>query len=362
MVSKIKEKFSTKARRFWKAGGEDVYIHRQTGETYVPSLGGTKPLDENFYNYRKVTPEERKRILNESIAKEKFEKDYSSGQRKKSTLAWLGRRKEGAVEKGGKIKLWGKRKGTGAYKKGKYAWRHKGQAVDYGVHATSQIGPTAARFGYALPSPFQVFTLAWQKSSSAIKTITILAFAFVILFIPWGIFYYTGWAMAAAFMFLISLIYWIFVNIFNGLASVLVTIINGIASIIMGSIIWIVEAIMDFFMKGDGWYWSNGHQILDGSLISYSQIANVPSLMIVTPPAWEGWMNTILIVKLFEHIPGLSAIFNAYSTHIGNGVSQAFANFVATADPWSVVAVALLPLAIFVGFLIYVYQKNKYYI
>jgi len=224
------------------------------------------------------------------------------------------------------------------------------------------IGSAITSFpaGGMIRNVVDVFVMAWNKMSTTMKLLIALVFFVAILFVPWGIFYYVGWAVGAAFMFLISLIYWVFVNLFNGLASGIIAIINGVATVFMGFIIWVVEAIMHIFM-GSSWSWWNGRALMENSLISYHSIAgNVPSLLTIQTPVWQGWFNTTLIVKLFEHIPALQGIVDAYNDFIVAGMRNAFAGFVNTAEGWQVILVGLIPLFAVIGVLIYIYYTNRY--
>jgi hypothetical protein len=187
----------------------------------------------------------------------------------------------------------------------------------------------------------------------------------VILFVPWGVFYYTGWAVGAAFMFLISLIYWAFASFFNAIAYVLVTAINAVASIVMGVIIWIVEFFMSIFMKPNyvnpakgtyEYYWVAGHNLFDNALLRYSDVATVPTLMVPITPEWQPWMNQILIVKLFQLVPGLQAIADMF-TAVGNAMGKAFESIILHSPPWIVILIGLLPVILVIAIGIYVYKK-----
>lgn len=284
--------------------------------------------------------------------------------------------------------------------------KYAGEALDTTKRTITRFGTAGAQLGEAISEtaehsigPIQVFQLAWQRMSVTLKWLIILVFLVVVFFVPWGIFYYSGWAVAAAFMFLISLIYWVFISFFNGIAYVLVSLINGITRVVMGVIIFVVEYILDFFtrdgmkfvpnptwaarFKGDPWtydafkdaasrsttnaycvavyshYWYEGHLLLEGSLIRYDQIANIPALMFISPPEWQPWMYNILIVKLLEHIPGLAALVKAWDQNMGRGMSDAMANFVATAEPWLVVFVGSLPFIVIIAIFIYVWYTNR---
>jgi len=261
------------------------------------------------------------------------------GRQKSRISSWGGRRKEGAGDK------WNKFKG-----KSNVAWKHKGQAVNYGIGAVHKGAETTARFGYALPSPFQIWTLAWQKMSNALKLVTILAFALAILFIPWGVFYYVGWAVAAAFMFLVSLIFWVFTSLFNGIAYVLVTIINAATSIVMGVIVWLVQAVFNALGLG---VWTNGQTLMQTSLLEYSQIANIPSLYTIVTPSWQPWMNDPLIGHLFK-MAGISFDFSWLFTP--------FKNFYSALPPEQAVVLGLTIIAVPIIFLVYVYYKNRHHI
>lgn len=221
-------------------------------------------------------------------------------------------------------------------------------------------GRTASRFGYALPSPVQIWTLAWQKTSKALKMLTLIVFTFVLLFVPWGVFYYTGWAVGAAFMFLISLVFWVFSSVFNGIAFVLVSLINMIASVIMGAIIFIAEFVLQFLLgknavdpyTGESVYrWEGGRQLFEGSLIEYSDIAAVPQLMHIQEPAWQPWMNDTMI----GHLMGLMGITDAFGW-----IGESFENFYTGLDWAQATALGCLIVAIPIGLLIYTYWKNRY--
>jgi hypothetical protein len=254
------------------------------------------------------------------------------------------------------------------------------QGASYGLGATTrnmarsgegirQLGSGVRDIGGAITSfpaggmikqVVDVFTLAWSKMSSTIKSLIVIVFFVAILFVPWGVFYYAGWAVGAAFMFLISMIYWVFVNIFNALASGIIAVVNGVASIFMGFIIWIVEAIMHIFL-GSGWQWWNGRGLMENSLISYHAIApgGAPALLSVQAPVWQNWFNTTLIVKLLEHIPGAQAFIDAYNTVVVGGIHNAFSGFVGSAPGWMIIVVGLIPLLATISVLVYVYYKNK---
>ena len=300
------------------------------------------------------SPEERKVALTPSYRREIIETEKrgpvyvpkgSPYREKPKKTSWLGRfgRKTPKTYKPGHAKI--------AKQKGKVAWRSTGNALTTSRHAIRRGGETAAKFGYALPGPVQIFVLAWQKTTKALKWLTILVFALVLLFVPVGVFSYAGWAVGAAFMFLLSLIFWVFVNLFNGLASILVTIINGIASIIMGAIIWVIEAIMDFFMTGEGYYWTNGHELLDNALIKYSQIANVPELYHIVTPTWEPWMNE----PLFAHLMGMLGISFDLSW-IGAPIRAFYSGLPVEQAMIIGLAIIIAPIA----FLIYIYYKNRH--
>jgi len=261
-------------------------------------------------------------------------------------------------------------------------------------------------------SPIQIFQMAWTRLSATLKVLVIFIIFAAVLFIPWGLFYYTGWAIAAAFMFLISLIYWLMISMLNGIAFIAISIVNGVITIIMRMVIFIVEAILQFLVRhhmkvvpvptwaagieGDPYanpeyqadaaelqtaitdgtahwdnpivfdyaqaipsnYWYQGHLLLESSLIAYDQIANIPSLMFAQAPEWQDWMYETVIVK-FINILGLDTIGNSFKDWMAVGISNSFESFINFAPPWIVVLVGLLP-AIIIGIIIYlVYKKNK---
>ena len=328
-------------------------------------------------------------IKNITPSKPVAEKKASWWNRGKKKASWWNRGKK-------KSKNWLYHRKTESKESGRVAWHHFGSAKNKAIGAAGRTSSAATGLGYSLPAPVQIWTLAWQKSSKTMKYLIALVFFLAIFFVPWGIFYYAGWAMAAAVMFLISLIYWVFVNIFNGIASIIISIINGIVRVIMGAVILIVEFIMNVFTRdthkwvpdplwasrysGDPWsytmfmlhrpgyavrvpaeYWWQGHVLLEGSLIRYDQLANIPSLMLVEAPPWEPWMYTTLIVKFFEHIPGLNGLANGMFM-LNEGIAGGFADFVSTADPLHVIVVGCIPIILVASVLGYVYYSNRHHL
>jgi len=415
-----KERIAAGTRRLLRGGGERVYVHRDTGEIYIPRFAKRQQIkDFNTKNWREVYGIERKKKIEQKITQEKFEKEKAPTMVQKQKR-WFGRRKEGAIAKGSTVKkkgiAWFGRRKEGAYAKGgkvkaksKWAWKHKGAALEKGVRTSTEASirmrQAGTRMGYALPAPFQIFTLAWEKASKVMKILIILVFFLCIFFIPWGIFYYAGWAVAAAVMFLLSLIYWIFITLFNGIASLIVSLINGAVRMIMSAVIMVVEVVLDALTEGTNvaatwerkvpeplWasrytgtyngtqmdvfeaataagrnvtvpnhYWWDGHVILEGSLINFSQIANVPALMTVVAPQWQSWMYDTLIVKMIQFIPGLKGLTDGWLS-VNRGIVGAFEHFVDTAPGYQVLIVGLIPIIIIISLVLIVYFKNRHYL
>jgi hypothetical protein len=282
--------------------------------------------------------------------------------RKNNTIAY-------AKTAGGGAKKYGVQAGRGAYKYGGIAWRNKGQYARRGTELTSNASEAAANFGYALPGPFKVFTLAWRKMTTTLKALTILVFALAILFVPWGVFYYTGWAVGAAFMFLVSLLYWVTISAFNGIANVLVAVINAITRILMSAIIAFVEWVTGFFtgtaMKSvtieiggikitrsvSANYWTQGHEILENSLISYDQIASVPSLMTVVTPEWQGYFNDTIAGHILDMF-GVQASLAFLSDPVRE--------FYTSLEPMYAMAIGCCIVAIPVILLAIIYYRNSH--
>jgi hypothetical protein len=269
-------------------------------------------------------------------------------------LNWFGRRKEGIgyrLENRKYNKAETQREAINMRTKMDY-WKGK-------ISPVSNVSKILPQVGFSLPGPFQVFTLAWQKMTSTMKLVIVMVFFLAILFLPWGIFYYAGWAIGAAAMFLVSMIYWIFVNFFNAIATGIIGVVNGVATIFMGFIIWIVEAIMGVFMNG--YHWVNGRDLLTNSLITYNTVADVPSLLTVKVPEWQNWFNTTLIAKLLEHVPGLQAFVNAYNDVVVKAIKNVFSGFVESAPGWQVILIGLIPIFIIAAIVIIVYVRNRKY-
>jgi len=267
-----------------------------------------------------------------------------------------------------KLKGWGSTGKRDVYRAGRFGLNTANRNIQRGGMALNQLSGSvkgAVPFGSTVTGMFRtvgsIFVLAWNQMSMSMKALIALAFFVAILFVPWGLFYYAGWAIAAAVMFLISLIYWVFANLFNAIASGLIAVINGVATIFMGVIVRIVEGILSLLFVGgwSGYGWQQGRDLMNHALLPYSSIATPPNLMNIQTPHWQPFFNTTLIAKLFEHIPGLQAFADSFNKYIGQGIGDAFAGFVSTAPGWEVILVGLIPVYVVVGVLIFFYYKNR---
>lgn len=382
-----------------------------TGKLRTDQTAGISAENLKFRDYlfgRKV------KGLNKQKQKELAEKDPKAykkyvRQRKRWESRLTNKKQVGNWAKrhfseGSTLRRWVSRRG--ALRAGKAFTQSSSAALFKAGQASGTIGESIAAGAAQSIGPVQVFQLAWSRMSVTLKWLIMITFLVVILFVPWGIFYYAGWAVAAAFMFLIALIYWIFISLFNGIANVLVTLINGIVRVIMGAIIFIVEALLSFFTQDantykyvpdpnwaanfksgqifegetltNPWdhpgflrhepgyairvkrnYWFDGHVLMEASLIRFDEIANVPSLMFVSPPEWQDWMYDILIVKLLEHIPGLKEVGRAWDQWMGQGIANAIKEFTMTAPPWLVILIGCMPFIILAAVIIYFYLTFK---
>jgi len=228
--------------------------------------------------------------------------------------------------------------------------KHYAQPSD-GISGTVRRGSRKiGSLGYALPSPIAVFTLAWQSMSKAMKFLIVLVFAVVIFFVPWGVFYYSGWAVGAGFMFLVSVIYWAFISFFNAIASIVVTLINATATIIMYGLINAVEIVTSFMRVPR---WTAGRELVEKSLIQFDQLAEVPSLMTVIEPEWQSWMNNALITHL---------LFNVFKVDYPlTWLSKPVSDFYASLDAGQAMMVGLMIIAIPIGLIAFAYFKNRHH-
>jgi hypothetical protein len=283
--------------------------------------------------------------------------------------------------------------------KGRKKWLGRARGVtDYGsrnltrtFQGVGQLGEAISKGASQSIGPIQIFQMAWGRLSTTLKYLVMFVILGAVLFIPWGIFYYTGWAIAAAFMFLISLVFWLMVNILNGVARIAVTVVNGVVTIIMNLVIFLVQGILGFItesgtkivpeptwastFEGNPWeaitqsqyaqyavtkdnsYWYQGHLLLEGTLINYNEIATIPTLMVAETPMWQDWMNTTLIVRLIQLL-GLDSFAETFKEYTTKGISSAFESFIEFAPPWMVVIVGLLP-AILLGIGVYEYYRRS---
>jgi len=358
------ENLKKKLKHFWYAGGADVYVNKETGEVYIPQFMGPPPPDADPSKWRLAKGSERKRLIEKYITQYKLKKLPRYGKGAKQIEAF----KTAVLS----TKIMGKRAKLIAAKKSKELWQKRSElpakakqaasktlsaaigAMEASATAASRMTEATENLAYAAPSPIQVFALAFQKMGRSMKFALAIIFAVIIFFTPWGIFYYAGWAFGAAIMFLLSLIYWVFVNIFNGIAYIAVSIINGIVSIIIRMIKAVVEAIFIIFGGGK---WTAGDYLLQNALIRYNEIANVPSLMRPTPPKWQSWMGQSIISKLLEitGFKGLTKWFTIYYEIVGRSVANSLHHMPAS---HLVLVFVLIPVLGLIAILWYIYRRN----
>ncbi len=402
VISARRAFFNPKTKRYWVNGlSGDI---PKDSKNFIELDGNakikaTKIESEKHNKHRSNVQAGKKANRTRKINKTK----KTIGEKKESVVQWGIKRKEqtknaGAMTKAGGKWAWGKGKNAGAMTKagGKWAWgkgkkagakgkkvawtdrvaadrrrKHIAQPTDGISGAVRYGGRKLGSFGYSLPGPFAIWTLAWTKMTKALKALTIIVMAVVLLFVPWGIFYYSGWAVGASFMFLLSLIFWVFVSVFNGIAYVLVALINAITRMIMMGIIGFVEWVTGFFtgnsvrtvsLKIGGVemtktvsenYWVQGHELLENSLIPYDMIASVPSLMHIVTPDWKPWFNDSIIGHLLN-MAGIKASLTF--------ISDPFRQFYETLDTTSALLFGLGIAAIPIVFLAYVYFKNRHHL
>ena len=358
------ENLKKKLKHFWYAGGADVYVNKETGEVYIPQFMGPPPPDADPSKWRLAKGSERKRLVEKYITQYKLEKLPKYGKGAKQIEAF----KTAVLS----TKIMGKRAKLIAAKKSKELWQKRSElptkakqaasktlsaavgAMEASATAASRMTEAAEGLAYAAPSPIQVFALAFQKMGRSMKFALGIIFLVIFLFAPWGIFYYAGWAFGAAIMFLLSLIYWVFISIFNGIAYIAVSIINGTVSIIIRLIKAVVEAIFTIFGKEK---WTAGDYLLQNALIKYNEIADVPSLLKPIPPKWQPWMSHSIISKVLEitGIRGLTRWFTTYYEIVGRSVANSLYHM----SPTHLVLIfVLIPVLGLIAILWYIYRKN----
>jgi hypothetical protein len=87
------------------------------------------------------------------------------------------------------------------------------------------------------------FWTGWAQMKQTTKWAIIVVCAVALLFIPMGLFYVVGWAMAVALVTLIQFIVWVFISVWFLLAQGAVSVIGGLGQIFIGGINAISQAI-----------------------------------------------------------------------------------------------------------------------
>ncbi len=308
------------------------YPHKKTEESISHE---PKRYQEEFLRFKNVYGH-----LPNKAEKDELRKIRDS-ERGQPQINWLNRRKKSATHIGSK--------GINKTKKaGGIAWRNKGKVINRSINATQKGSMALANFGYAMPGPVQIFTYGWRKMTRSLKALITIVFALVLLFVPWGVFLFAGWSVGVAFMFLVSLLFWVFTSLFNSIAYGAVALINGISSMFLGIVVYVVEAVLGFLGMSS---WENGRYLMENGLINYDQIASIPSLYEIITPEWTDSMNTTIISKVLTLLG-----FNSESFSIFSGQFEAF--YIGL-EPLHAMIIGLSIILIPIAYLLIVYYKNR---
>jgi len=239
----------------------------------------------------------------------------------------------------------------------KYGYHGAKEGVAFTERNIKRAGSTMGRIGGAiaglpLAQPINIFVTAWHNMSETLKGLLALVFFVVLLFVPWGIFQYTGWAVFAAFAFLINSIYWVFINIFNGAASLIIAVINGIISILIGVIAFLVNAVFNVLGVPK---WTAGEQLIANSLIHYDEIADIPHLMTIATPKFSHYET--IIDKIMEWLGikfSLGFLWQPVLERMEDWASSS------STPIYGPIAIGLIPVGIIIGVIYLVYRKGKY--
>ena len=90
------------------------------------------------------------------------------------------------------------------------------------------------------------FAAAWFGISRKTKIILGALIAIAVLFLPVGLFYVAGWALAAGLAFLVALVIWVFMEMWNMLTQGIVAFINMIAQGVIGVINYVGSTITGY--------------------------------------------------------------------------------------------------------------------
>lgn len=425
-VKKYKKKKEYKKRRGWKRYYYDSNIDAEAEMLGAPSRSEGSPMVEPRES-GKIAPERSEYDPYEYQKKHTKIKEKDEVVNEEPKKGWWERRKEqvGKAYGGDFRKKWFSKygaKGT-TFGVGKRGVKYTGLGITLGGAGLKSIAGKASETMKQSIGPIQIFQMAWSRTTGVIKFGIALVFLLALFFVPIGIFYYTGWAVGAAIMFLISLIYWVFINIFNGIAYVIISALNGIITIMIQVIITLVETVLGWLRGSGTWlvvpnpiwaaqysrstgndpwgakvfadaqasineqiklltsktsndiaaivntqayaryvppsYWYEGHLLIENTLIRYDQIANIPVLMLISRPEWQPAYNETIVSAILR-LFGLSDIADAFKNAIYNiGYTKAFQGFATNSEPWLVVLVGLLPLITIALIVYYIYRKNK---
>jgi hypothetical protein len=227
----------------------------------------------------------------------------------------------------------------------------KGRQSSLAARASRRHGPLGAFVGIA------------RLMNRQARLWAIIGIVLGVLFIPVGFFTFSGWAIAALAMVIISAFYLILLNIFKALASMVVAFINAVFSVIGGIVIKITEAILGAIGKteevcfgADGSVtgvstFCNGHSMLGQSLIAAGEL-NAIVIPLLDPEKLKPQMDTTpWIQKLMGWFDIKFDLGPIYAKALGGR----FMNFVETGNIYMLIAVFVIPTLI-VAWLFYSYM------
>ena len=219
-------------------GGKPVY-HKKAGrigsalhgvKTHLPGIRSAAEKEEARIKKYREKEKAKKKIYEE--LKEAKEYQYLSDEEKRLAAG------------GGRIgRWWTKRKGKVMYRDPavrarKLAKQEEKKGVYEARLRRAQL--TSEQRMRAATSPFW---RAWYWISHNTMVIVGIALVLALLFIPVGLFYVLGWAMAVGIVSLVMFIVWVFLEFWWLIAQAIVSVINILGQIIIGFVNWVGGAI-----------------------------------------------------------------------------------------------------------------------
>lgn len=194
----------------------------------------------------------------------------------------------------------------------------------------------------------------WYTLTNNLMVLIGVVIALSILFLPIGLFYVTGWLIAAGLVSLVMFIIWVFIELWFLIAQALVAVINMIGQAIIGIINWVGFTITNAF--GQSFTPFEHILVQNMNLVQIDPVTGEKMILGITFGAWnlvppsflklDSFMPTsfdtdTIITKIF---PAIRQFFTWYTEPL----ALRYTNYIATAEWYEIAAILGIPIVLII--------------